>query len=78
MCAVTCLQILSKSSSCYSMIRYHQYCFLEASEGFSGVGAAAAWHKALTDDLVSLEAGLDAISSMQVMQGGTGFIPDIM
>ncbi|KQK78482.1 regulating synaptic membrane exocytosis protein 2 isoform X11 [Amazona aestiva] len=31
-------------------------------------GAAAAWHKALIDDLVSLEVGLDAISSMLVVQ----------
>lgn len=63
--------------SCYSRVGEHQRCFTEASEGFSDVGAAADWHKAFIADFVSLGAGLDAISSMLVVQGGTGFLPDM-
>ena len=78
MCAVICLQILDEPSSCYSRVGEHQYCFTEASEGLCDVGVAVVWHKAFIAEFVSLGAGLDALSSMLVVQGGAGFIPDIM
>lgn len=55
-----------------------QGCFTEASEGLSDVGVAVVWHKAFIAEFVSLGAGLDAFSSMLVVQSGAGFIPDIM
>jgi len=70
--------MLDKSNSCYSRVGEHQCCFAETSEGFSDVGAAAAWHKALIADFVPLRPGLNAISSMLVVQGRTELIPDVM
>lgn len=75
MCVPTCFWVLDEPCSCYIRVGKHQHCFNEAPEGFSGVGTSAVWHKVLIADFVSLRVGLDAISSMLGMQGGTGFIP---
>ncbi|PKU42849.1 regulating synaptic membrane exocytosis protein 2 isoform x3 [Limosa lapponica baueri] len=68
MCDVVCLQIMDECSSCYSRVGEHQPCFTEAAVGFSDIEAAAVWHEAFIADFVSLGAGLDAISSMLVVQ----------
>lgn len=78
LCDVIYLQITDESSSCSSRVGERQPCFTEAAEGFSDAGAAAVWHKAFIADFVSLGAGLDAISGVLVVQGGTGRIPDTM